>query len=162
MKNVNVDQSAARVNVVANTCPYCECDPCDCDWGLNELFKNGGLIDGKSLAPGISGSLSCPYTPTIEDLRLPDFDSIFNSLGTGTPNTHARSYKGSIMTNNYKVGDLVNWWPLYNLNDKKKVWIIKKVYTHSPLDCTYYDLEITDGLKIEVVAFHEVKTLEDK
>ena len=162
MKNVSVDQNAAHVNVVANVCPYCNCDPCDCDWGLNEMFGEGGSFASSSMAPWISGLIGNPYTTAIEDLRLPDFDSIFNSLGTGTTYPHARSYKGSIMTNNYKVGDLVNWWPFYSHNDKKKVWIVKKIHNHSPLDCTYYDLEITDGLKVEAVAFHEVKKLEDK
>ena len=151
------------VSVVENSdmCPYCDCDPCDCDWGLNELFEEGGSVASSSLAPWISGLIGNPYTTSLKDLRLPDFDSIFNSLGTGTSNTHARSYKGAVMSYDYKVGDLVNWWPLYSHDDRKKVWIIKKVFNHSPLDCTYYDVEITDGSKIEAVAFHEIKKLEE-
>ena len=97
MKNVSVDQNVAHVNVVANVCPYCNCDPCDCDWGLNEVFGDGGSFASSSLAPWISGLIGNPYTTAIEDLRLPDFDSIFNSLGTGTSNSYAGSYKGFVM-----------------------------------------------------------------
>ena len=154
--------SVVNVNVVASDlCPFCGCDPCDCNWGLDELFGKRGSVISSSVAPWVPGLISNPYLPTIEDLRLPDFDSIFNSLGTGTTNTYARSYKGAVMNYDYKVGDLVNWWPLYSHDDRKKVWIIKKVFSHSPLDCTYYDVEITDGLKIESVAFHEIKKLEE-
>ena len=158
-----MDQNVANVNVVANdACPFCDCDPCDCDWGLNELFGNGGSVVSSSVAPGISGCFSNPYTPTIEDLRLPDFDSIFNSLGTGTSNSYAGSYKSVVINHNHKVGDLVRWFPIYSLKHAETVWMIKKVFHHSPLDCVYHDYEITDGISSYAVSYLEIQKLEEK
>ena len=163
MNVVDVSHPIVNVNVVTtDSCPFCECDPCDCDWGLNELFKNGGLADGESMASGISGSLSCPYTPTIEDLRLPDFDSIFNSFGVGASNSHAGSYKGTVINHKHKVGDLVRWYPIYSTKHAETVWMIKKVFIHSPLDCVYHDYEITDGISSYAVSYLEIQKLEDK
>jgi hypothetical protein len=151
----------AHVSVVtAKMCPFCGCDPCDCSWGLDELFKNGGLVDGESMASGISGSLSCPYSPTIEELRLPDFDSIFNSFGAGTSDSYAGSYKSAIINHNHKVGDLVRWFPIYSAKHAEKVWMIKKVFIHSPLDCVYHDYEITDGISTYAVSYLEIQKLE--
>ena len=153
----------ANVNVVTtDSCPFCGCDPCDCNWGLDELFKNGGLAISASVAPGISGCFSNPYTPTIEDLRLPDFDSIFNTFGVGTNNTYAGSSQGSVINNNYKVGDLVRWFPIYSSQNAEKVWMIKKVFIHSPLDCVYHDYEITDGISSYAVSYLEIQKLEEK
>ena len=161
MKNVNAAQNAAHVNVVtSDRCPFCLCDPCDCDWGLNELFKKGNVVTSKSLA---KGSLSGSYYPTIEDLRLPTFDSIYNTLGTGGASAHKQRYKGVIIDRSiYKVGDLVNWHPFWGIADWNKPWIIKEVYSHDPLDCAFYDYEITDGLSVHKVTFSEIKKLEDK
>ena len=163
MINVNADQNAAHVNVVSDdTCPFCDCDPCDCDWGLNELFKNGGSAVSSSVAPGVSGCVSYPYTPTIDDLRLPDFDSIFDSFGIGASNSHAGSYKGSVINHKHKVGDLVRWFPIYSTKHAEKVWMIKKVFVHSPLDCVYHDYEITDGISSYAVSYLEIQKLEEK
>ena len=163
MNVVDAAQLAVNVSVVAaNMCPFCGCDPCDCDWGLNELFKNGGSVVSSSVASGFSGCLSSPYIPTIDDLRLPDFDSIFNSLGTGTSNSYARSYKSVIIDKNYEVGDLVRWYPIYALQEAEKVWIIKQVFSNDPLDCSYYDFEITDGISSYAVTYLEIKKLEEK
>ena len=145
----------------SDLCPFCGCDPCDCDWGLNELFKSGRSAVSSSLASGISGCFSNPYTPTIEDLRLPDFDSIFNSLGTGASDSYAGSYKSTIINHNHKVGDLIRWFPIYSLKSAEKVWMIKKVYTHSPLDCVYHDYEITDGISSYEVSYLEIQKLEN-
>ena len=155
--------NAVNVNVVASKmCPFCGCDPCDCNWGLDELFKKGGFVDGESLAPEFSGSFSDPYSPTIEQLRLPDFDSIFNTLGTGTSNPYAGSYKGSFVNHKHKVGDLIRWYPIYSTQNAEKVWMIKKVFVHSPLDCAYYDYEITDGISSYTVSYLEIQKLEVK
>ena len=151
------------MNVVANNmCPFCGCDPCDCNWGLDELFANGGSVISSSVAPGISGCLSSPYSPTIEDLRLPDFDSIFNTLGAGTTDTYARSYQSVIIDKNFKVGDLVKRYPIYALDKSNKVWMIKQVYSNDPLDCTYHDFEITDGISSYAVTYLEIQKLEEK
>ena len=163
MINVIVDQNAANVNVVAsNMCPFCGCDPCDCDWGLNELFKNGRSAFSASVASRVSGCFSSPHIPTIEDLRLPDFDSIFNSFGTGTKDSYARSYQSVIIDKNYKVGDLVKWYPIYALDKSNKVWMIKQVYSNDPLDCAYHDFEITDGISSYPVTYLEIQKLEQK
>ena len=146
--------------VTSDRCPFCNCDPCDCDWGLNELFKKGNVIASKSL---VKGSLSGSYYPTIEDLRLPTFDSIYNTLGTGGTSAYKQRYKSAIIDRSiYKVGDLVNWHPLYGFCDFKKVWLVKDVFSSDPLDCSYYDYEITDGLAVHMVTFNELKKLEDK
>ena len=158
---MDATQIVANVNVVAVLkCPFCNCDPCDCDWGLNELFKKGNFVIGKSVA---EGSLSGSYYPTIEDLRLPAFDSIYNTLGTGGTSAYKQRYKSVIIDKSiYKVGDLVNWHPLYGVCDFNKVWLIKDVFSSNPLDCSYYDYEITDGLESRLVTFNELKKLEDK
>ena len=149
------------MNVVANNrCPFCLCDPCDCDWGLNELFKNGNSTISKSVDRKL---LSSSYYPTIDDLRLPTFDSIYNTLGIGGSSTYRQHHKSAIIDHSvYKVGDLVNWHPFYGLCDFQKVWLIKDVFSSNPLDCSYYDYEITDGLECHLVTFNELKKLEDK
>ena len=163
MNVVDVTLLHVSVSVVtAKVCLFCGCDPCDCNWGLDELFKNGGLVDGESVASGISGSISCPCSPTIEELRLPDFDSIFNTLGTGTSNPYAGSYQGAIINKNYKVGDLIRWFPVYSTQSPEKVWMVKKIFSHSPLDCVYYDFEITDGISSYIVSYLEIQKLEVK
>lgn len=163
MNVADVNHPIVNVNVVTtDSCPYCDCDPCDCDWGLNELFKDGGFVVSSSVAPGISGHFGDSYLPAINDLRLPDFDSIFNSLGIGTTNTHAGSYQGPIMSHNHKVGDLIRWFPIYSQQDSKKVWMIKKIFVHSPLDCVYHDYEITDGISSYAVSYLEIQKLEEK
>lgn len=158
---MDVTQIVANVNVVtADRCPFCNCDPCDCDWGLNELFKTGNTIVNQPLDKGL---LSGSYYPTIEELRLPKFDSIYNTLGTGGKNRYTKHYKSAIVkTGEFKVGELVNWHPFWGMCDWDKPWIIKTVFAHDPLDCAFYDYEITDGLSIHKVTFAEIKKLEDK
>ena len=124
MNVVDVTQIVANVNVVTtDRCPFCNCDPCDCDWGLNELFKTGNTTVNKPLDKGL---LSGSYYPTIEDLRLPKFDSIYNTLGTGGKNRYTKHYKSAIVrTGEFKVGELVNWHPFWGMCDWDKPWIIK-------------------------------------
>ena len=163
MNVADVSHPIVNVNAVTiASCPFCGCDPCDCDWGLNELFKNGGLTTSSSVASGISGCPSSPYIPTIEDLRLPDFDSIFNTFGTGTSNSYAGSYKSTVINNKHKVGDLIRWFPIYSSQNAEKVWMIKRVFVHSPLDCVYHDYEITDGISSYLVSYLEIQKLEEK
>ena len=158
MKNVITVKNVVNVNVViSDNCPFCNCDPCDCDWGLNELFKKGNLAASESL---VEGSLSGSYYPTIEDLRLPAFDSIYNTLGTGGTGAYKQRYKSVIIDRSiYKVGDLVNWHPLYGFCYFNKVWLIKDVFSSNPLDCSYYDYEITDGHQCHLVTFNELKKI---
>lgn len=158
---MDATQTAVNVNVVTtNKCKICDCDLCDCEWGANELFKAGNITVSKPLDKGLSGG---GYYSAIEDLRLPVFDSLYNSLGTKGKNSYKQRYKGTIMnTDLFKVGDLVNWHPFWGLCDWNKPWIIKTVFEHDPLDCVYYDYEITDGLAVHKVTFAEIKKLEEK
>ena len=158
MNVADASHPIVNVNVViSDNCPFCNCDPCDCDWGLNELFKKGNLAASESL---VEGSLSGSYYPTIEDLRLPAFDSIYNTLGTGGTSAYKQHYKSVIIDRSiYKVGDLVNWHPLYGFCDFNKVWLIKDVFSSNPLDCSYYDYEITDGHQCHLVTFNELKKI---
>jgi len=159
--NVNVSQRIVSVNVVASEkCPFCECDPCDCDWGLNELFKTWNTGAYKTLVNGLSSSCNLP---TIEDLRLPVFDSVYNSLGTGASNVYSKHYQSVIIDRSiYKVGDLVNYHPFFGVCDFTKPWLIKTVLSSDPLDCSYHDYEITDGFEIHLVTFNELKKMEEK
>ena len=154
MKTVNV-------NVVASEkCPFCECDPCDCDWGLNELFKTWNTGVYKTLVNGLSSSSDLS---SIDDLRLPIFDSLYNSLGTGVSSGHKQHYPVTIVDRSvYKVGDLVNWHPFFGVSDFKKPWLIKSVFPDDPLNCSYHDYEITDGFENHLVTFNEIKKLEEK
>ena len=161
MINVSVDQNVAHVNVVANgKCPYCECDPCDCDWGLSELFKTWNTGAYKTLVRGLSSSCDLP---SIEDFGLPEFDCIYNNFGTGIPNNALQHYPSTMIDYGiYKVGDLVYWHPFYGLCDFNKPWIIKTVFSSDPLDCSYHDYEITDGFENHLVTFNELRKLEEK
>ena len=161
MISVNVDQNVANVNVVTSgKCPFCDCDPCDCDWGLDELFKTWNTGVYKALVEGLSGSSNIP---AIEDIRVPVFDSVYNSLGTGLPNNHKQYYPSTIIDHSiYKVGDLVNWHPFFGVSDFNKPWLIKTVFSNDPLDCSYHDYEITDGHENHLVTFNEIKKMEKK
>ena len=147
------------MNVVASDmCPFCDCDPCDCDWGLNELFKTWNTGVYKTLVNGLHSG-SC--VSTFRDLELPDFDSLYRSLGTGVPNDD-RQYYPTVMVDLsiYKVGDLVNWHPFFGLCDFNKIWLIKSVLPQDSLNCSYHDYEITDGIENHFVTFNELRKLE--
>lgn len=161
MKNVNADQNAAHVNVVtSDKCPFCDCDPCDCDWGLDELFETWNTGVYKTLVEGLSSSCNLP---TIDDLRLPTFDSIYDMLGTGVANPYKQCYPSSIVDRSiYKVGDLVNYHPFFGFSDLNKPWLVKAVLSSDPLDCSYHDYEITDGYENHLVTFNELRKVEDK
>lgn len=152
----------ASVSVVGTSefCPYCDCDPCDCDWGLGELFKSWKALTNKTL---VRGSVSGSNSTTDSDLQLPVFDSIYNSLGTGISTKYPKYNKSVIVDRSiYGVGDLVNWYPFYGLCDWKKPWLIKAVLSSDPLDCSYHDYEITDGFEVHLVTFNEIKKMEEK
>ena len=154
MKTVNV------IVVTSDKCPFCECDPCDCDWGLNELFETWNTGVYKTLVEGLSGSSNIP---TIEDLRLPIYDSLYNSLGTGVSSKYKQHYPIAIVDRSiYKVGDLVNYHPFWGVCDFNKPWLIKTIFSSDPLDCSYHDYEITDGVEVHLVTFNEIKKVEEK
>lgn len=141
-------------------CPFCKDDACDCKWNLNEGIKEGNISDNQTVVQEAScDSSQSPY----EELKLPTFDSVYNSLGTRGTNPGRRHYKSVIVDRSvFKVGDLVNWHPFWGLCDWDKPWIVKTVFMHDPLDCAYYDYEITDGLSVHKVTFAEIKKMEEK
>ena len=141
-------------------CPFCQKEKCDCDWGLDGLFREGNIAVSSSMACGApSGSL----IPTDLELELSSYDSIYDSLGTGGDNTHNRHYKSVIIDRSvYKIGDLVTWHPFWGMCDWGKPWIIKRVMPSDPLDCSFYDYEITDGMESHFVTYAEINKLEGK
>ena len=143
-----------------NKCPLCENETCGCKWDLNERVEKRNISDNQTMVQETScDSYKSPY----EDLKLPTFDSIYNSLGTSGTNPGRRHYKSVIIdTSVFKVGDLVNWHPFWGLCDWDKPWIVKTVFIHDPLDCAYYDYEITDGLSVHKVTFAEIRKMGEK
>lgn len=141
-------------------CPFCKDDTCGCKWNLNEGIEEGNISDDQTVVQEAScDSGQSPY----EELKLPTFDSVYNSLGTRGANPGRRHYKSVIVDRSvFKVGDLVNWHPFWGLCDWDKPWIIKTVFAHDPLDCIYYDYEITDGLVVHRVTFAEIRKMEEK
>lgn len=158
---MGVNLLIVNVNVVTTIrCPFCKCDPCDCDWGANENFKNRNFIVSQ---PVDEETLSDSDLSPGQELELPIFDSIYNSLGTRGEDTHKRRYKGTIADlSMFKVGDLVNWHPFWGLCDWDKPWIVKRVFPQDPLQCSYYDYEITDGQTSHLVTFAEIRKMEEK
>lgn len=141
-------------------CPFCNSETCGCKWNLNEGFEEGNIIVNQTMVQGTS--CGSDLSPELE-LRLPNSDSLYNSLGTGANNSSKRHYKSIIVDSSvFKVGDLVNWHPFWGLCDWNKPWIVKTVFEHDPLDCVYYDYEITDGLSVHKVTFAEIKKMEEK
>ena len=161
MNVVGVNHLIANVNVVATiNCPFCENESCGCKWNLNDGIEEGNIDHDQTMVQETSCSSDLsPY----EDLKLPTFDSIYNSLGTGGADTGRRHYKSVIADRSiYKVGDLVNWHPFWGLCDWDKPWIVKTVFPLDPLDCSFYDYEITDGLSVHKVTFAEIRKMEEK
>ena len=141
-------------------CPFCNGDTCGCKWNLNEGLEEGNIVVDQT----VDEETSCDSDLSAEqDLKLPILDSLYNSLGTKGENPHKRYYKSVIIdTSIFKVGDLVNWHPFWGLCDWDKPWIVKTVFEHDPLDCVYYDYEITDGLSVHKVTFAEIRKMEEK
>ena len=161
MNVVDASQKLASVSAVSTSkCPFCNCDPCDCDWGLSELFKDWNSGPYKALVNGLSSSCD---NPSIEDIRLPVFDSVYNSLGTGVSSVYGKHYPSAIVDRSiYKVGDLVNYHPFFGVSDFRKPWLIKTVFSIDTLDCSYHDYEITDGQQSHLVTFNELRKVEEK
>ena len=114
----------------------------------------------KTLVDGLSSDSNIP---TIDDLRLPILDSLYNSLGTGVPSKYKQHYPITIVDRSiYKVGDLVNYHPFWGVCDFNKPWLIKTVFSSGPLDCSYHDYEITDGFETHLVTFNEIRKMEEK
>ena len=158
-----VDASLRLVNVSAvstSQCPFCKCDPCDCDWGLNELFKTWNTGVYKALVNGCLAVVTCPPSK-IYDYQYLTVHIIHS--GQVYQMSYSKHYQSAIIDRSiYKVGDLVNYHPFFGVCDFKKPWLIKTVFSNDPLDCSYHDYEITDGQQSHLVTFNELRKLEDK
>jgi len=144
-------------------CPQCNKNVCDCDWGLDELFKNWRLDTSEVMDAQLTGSDCYCSDATDSCSGLPVFSSTYANIGKGLQNPHPRSYQGPVIGQvMYKVGDLVRYYPLWGLGNWDKPWVIKQVFCTDPLDCAFYDYEITDGRDVHLVTYYEIKKMEEK
>lgn len=165
MNVVDANHLNANVNVVSTiNCPVCNCNPCDCDWGLDGLFESWGLDTCPIMDIQPTGSTSDCDETTDGCIGLPIFDSAYANVGNSMSNPHLPNYKSSIVNDGiFKVGDLVNYYPLWGaFEEYEKVWIVKQVFSFDPLDCSFYDYEITDGQRSRLATYYELKRLEQK
>jgi len=145
-------------------CPICQNNTCDCDWGLDELFESWRLDTCPNMDLQQTGSTgSCDHSSD-GCIGLPVFDSAYANVGNPMSNPHLPNYKSAIIDSEiHKVGDLVNYYPLWGAYEEySKVWIVKRVFSFDPLDCSFYDYEITDGQTDRLVTYYELKKLEEK
>jgi hypothetical protein len=145
-------------------CPICQNNTCDCDWGLDELYESWRLDSCPNMDLQQTGSTgSCDHSSD-GCIGLPVFDSAYANVGNPMSNPHLPNYKSAIIDSEiHKVGDLVNYYPLWGAYEEySKVWIVKRVFSFDPLDCSFYDYEITDGQKDRLVTYYELKKLEEK
>ncbi len=165
MNVVDVNHPNVNVNVVsANNCPVCNCDPCDCDWGLDGLFESWGLDSCPIMDIQPTGSTGDCDESTDGCVGLPIFDSAYANVGNAMSNPYVPNYKSSVIGDEVlKIGDLVNYYPLWGaFEEYEKVWIVKQVFSFDPLECSFYDYEITDGQRSRLATYYELKKLEEK
>lgn len=148
---------------MSSICPVCHDKNCTCEWGLDELFESWGLNSNSILDVQHSGSISDCSDATDSCAGLPVFNSTYANIGKGIQDTHPRSYQGPVIGQvMYKVGDLVRYYPLWGLGNWDKPWVVKQVFCIDPLDCAFYDYEITDGHQTHLVTHYEINKMEDK
>ena len=147
--------------VIINRCIYCGCDPCDCDWGINELVeeRTADLIQVDEKQCDGDGGVS--FTPTI-----PDFSSIYDCISDFSGYPRDRTYRrhnsnliGTIAI--FKIGDLVRWYPVHGFSRPKKVWIIKQILNPNLMDSGWYDYELTDGVESHMATKYELFKLKE-
>ena len=129
-----------------------------CEWGLDGLFESWGLNSNSILDPQQSGPIGDCDDDTDSCYGLSIFDSICIDITDETPNSYLSNYKGPVI-GAYSIGDLVNYQPLWGIIDWNKPWIIKKVFAIDPLDCAFYDYEITDGHETHLVTHYEINKM---
>jgi len=143
---------------MSDACPFCECDPCDCNWGIYGFEK--GNPDRISVTSGpwwecdgdnFDPILSPPWS-YYDDCVEHDYGPYGASGFTGV-------YKGSVVLN-LVVGDLVRYFPNSNLTCDQGIWIIRNVINKHSLDSSWYDYEITDGCRSVLCTQSEVFKLE--
>jgi hypothetical protein len=141
-------------------CPVCQDVVCTCEWSLNELYESWGLNTGSFLAAQQPGPISDCDDDTDICHGLSVFDSIYASIKNSVSNSRLSSYKGPVIGEDaYSVGDLVNYQPLWGIVDWNKPWIVKKVFSIDPLDCAFFDYEITDGCETHLVTHYEINKM---
>jgi len=131
--------------IVKAACPVCECDPCDCGWGT--------YISEKGNPCRIYISPNCWWEHDGDDLATPfgstwdycdaDLEYPQKLQGDGE---FAKSYfnKMSLM---FAIGDPVRYFPNANLANDGGVWVVKDIVNRSLIECSWYDYEITNGIK---------------
>tara|TARA_R110000824_G_scaffold6012_6_gene27631 strand:- start:707 stop:1147 length:441 start_codon:yes stop_codon:yes gene_type:complete len=144
---------------MSDTCPFCECDPCDCGWG-NYCGTEEGNIDTIPI-------ISTPWWEHDgDDLISPLFASWTNYddclehiqglVGTGGfPGT----YTGTVVLI-LKIGDPVKYFPNSDLMKDTGVWMVKDIINKHSLDCSWYDYEITNGSITTLCRQEEIFKLE--
>ena len=58
----------------------------------------------------------------------------------------SRDYSGHVVLI-FKIGDPVRYFPNSNLANDGGVWIVKDIVNKDSIDCSWYDYEITDGIR---------------
>ena len=165
MNVVDVSHLNVNVNVVPTVkCPVCNSSLCDCEWGLDGLFESWRLDSCTDMDIQQARSASDCNETTDGCIGLPIFDSAYANVGSPVSNTHIPNYKSSVIGDEiFKVGDLVNYYPLWGaFEEYEKVWIVKQVFSYDPLECSFYDYEITDGQRVRLTTYYELKKLEEK
>ena len=144
-------------------CPICDNATCSCKWSLDELYESWRLDSDSDIYGRQTGSVCHSDDSTDGCVGLPVFSSSFANIGLPSANSYSSGYKSIIVdVASIKIGDLVHYYPLWGMADWEKLWLVKEVFSLDPLDCAFYDYEITDGLTTHLVSYYEIAKWEKK
>lgn len=139
-------------------CPFCECNPCDCNWGnFYGNFEEGQVDIVQVPVDECDGDVGGCGLPTLTDFGSSIFDCV--SGFSGYPrDSLGREHNSNILNKlpNFKIGDLVKWYSIHGKVRHKRVWVIKRVLHPSLIDSGWYDYEITDGRENHMVTKYEL------
>ena len=148
------------MSVVTNSafCPMCACDPCECEWSDDgNIYKEGTSDSIQVPEYELDGDLGACPVASITDFGLSVYDCISDFSGYPRERSYGQHNSNLIGTiKNFKVGDLVQWFPIHNTNQNKKVWVIKSILNPQLLDSGWYDYEITDGVSSQYATKFEI------
>jgi len=130
---------------VKSICSVCECDPCDCGWGTYELEN------GKPNRIHLTEKYWWDYDGSDSESTVStnwgiDYDSMEYPQSLQGVGGFARTYYGQMVLE-FKVGEIVKYFPNCNLANDLGVWLVKEIVNQSPVECSWYDYEITNGIK---------------
>jgi len=138
-------------------CPFCTCDPCDCNWGNYDKSEEGA-VDLVQVDPQqCDGDGGACALPSITNFGSTIFDCL--SSFSGYPRESVdRKHNPNIINEvkTLKIGDLVRWYPIHGMSRYKKIWVIKRVLNPNLMDSGWYDYEITDGGENHMVTKYEL------